>query len=93
MQGIKYKPGDKILVRSDLKQDEYYSMRNGQILIVNGDMYRNYAGRVLTIKRCTAYAYYNVEENIWCWTDDMFVGVIGEETDESKVKSFYDFVM
>lgn len=92
MQKTKYKPGDKVLVRSDLIFGRQYSMvAGGRTHVVNDDMARVYSGRTLTIKNITDGSY-RVKENNWAWTDDMFVGVIGEETDESKVKSFYDFV-
>lgn len=51
MQETKYKAGDKVLIRPDLKEGVYYAMQGGRTLVANNDMSRNYAGRVVSIDR------------------------------------------
>ena len=71
MSAIKYKPGDKVIVRPD------FCRAGGAITYgigVNSDMLQM-KGKILTIKKidCSAYA---VKENQWWWTDEMLVDYI-----------------
>ena len=67
----KYKVGDKVRVKMDLKEGHEYAMRDERYKrYFNDSMYRR-RGKLLTI-RCTVDGYYRVQENSWEWTDSMF---------------------
>ena len=64
MSANKFKVGDKVRVRRDLVQDKCYDgVRCSSIMARMG-------GEVLTID-CVESDYYRVEENIFCWSDEM----------------------
>lgn len=62
---MKYKVGDKVKVRSDLKACEQYGAN-----IATNSMER-LAGKIVTISR-VGYAHYLVEGMNYNWTDEMF---------------------
>lgn len=62
---MKYKVGDKVKVRSDLKACEQY----GANIATNG--MERLAGKIVTISR-VGYAHYLVEGMNYNWTDEMF---------------------
>ena len=71
MSAIRYKPGDKVMVRRD------FSRANGSLTYgigINEDMLRM-KGKILTIKKVDLNAY-SVKENRWWWTDEMLVDLI-----------------
>ena len=77
----KYKVGDKVRVRSDLKEDTRYYMEKSDIgNIVNRQML-DLAGATVTIQNITSRGKYHIEESIWTWTDEMFEGLADETTD------------
>lgn len=65
---MKYKVGDKVRVRSDLKACEQY----GANIATNG--MERLAGKIVTISR-VGYAHYLVEGMNYNWTDEMFESV------------------
>lgn len=71
---MKYKVGDKVKVRSDLKNDVSY----GSQCTVEEMM--DYKGNVVTISEVgqTCYQIEGDEEG-WSWTDEMFEGLVEEE--------------
>lgn len=71
---MKYKIGDKVKVRSDLKNDVSY----GSQCTVEEMM--DYKGNVVTISE-VAQTRYQIEENEeeWSWTDEMFEGLVEDE--------------
>lgn len=71
---MKYKAGDKVRVRSDLKNDVSY----GSQCTVEEMM--DYKGSVVTISEVgqTCYQIEGDEEG-WSWTDEMFEGLVEEE--------------
>lgn len=80
----KYKVGDKVRVRSDLKM-ERYTMEDGITtdLVVVGMM--RFAGQVVTIK--SVYRKYRIEEYDCNWTDEMFEGLALPESEcDNSVK-------
>lgn len=68
----KYKIGDKVRVRSDLKSDTWYNS-----VLVNCTMAES-RNEILTIEKIVGNKEYRVEENQWLWGEDMFEPV--EET-------------
>lgn len=71
MSAIRYKPGDKVIVRHD------FSRANGAATYgigVNDDMLKM-KGKMLTINKVDRGAY-SVKENQWWWTDEMLVDFI-----------------
>ena len=82
----KYHVGDKVVVRSDLVEDEVYYMDDGRA----GDSYVyemvNYRGEIVTISDVGDK--YSIEEDsgaFW-WTDEMFE-CLAEQGNESEVSS------
>lgn len=64
---MKYKIGDKVRIRRDLKTLEVYG---GQLFIEQMDKYK---GMPVTISKVFSNTYYIKEDNEdWCWTDEMF---------------------
>jgi hypothetical protein len=69
---MKYQDGDKVNVVSEEKLREIYHKDVGPGVVQ--DMYK-YAGKTLTISGSDTDAtipFYDVEENIWTWSEDMF---------------------
>lgn len=60
-----YNKGDEVRVKRDLKQGFEYDV------LVNDEM-EELAGNILTISGVEPCGYYRVDENEWCWTEDMF---------------------
>lgn len=68
----KYKPGDKVKVRSDLGRNIIYHMENDSIGVeVNDDMIAR-KNSIVTIKEMDSCDRYFIEEDCWHWTDEMF---------------------
>ena len=64
---MKYKVGDKVRIRRDLKTLEVYG---GQLFI---EQMEKYKGMPVTISKVFSDTYYIKEdEENWCWTDEMF---------------------
>lgn len=76
---MKYKPGDTITIRSDLKPDWDYPVlsgpKYGSTVYCNEDMVFM-GGKTYEIKSCND-GVYHLKNAAWSWTDSMF-----EETDE-----------
>lgn len=71
---MKYKPGDKVVVRSDLQCGEYYFNENGDGCDVATTLMTKLCGQVVAIERVVGDKYYIKEDrNRFCWTDEMFV--------------------
>lgn len=73
---MKYKVGDRVRVRSDLKACEQYGAN-----IATNSMER-LAGKIVTISR-VGYAHYLVEGMNYNWTDEMFESVEGMSAEEA----------
>ena len=67
---MKYKVGDKVRVREDLKADNWY----GNEIVVSG--MTRLKGKIVTISK-VRYDKYEIEEDnkIWWWTDEMFLPI------------------
>lgn len=92
---MKYKPGDKVMIRSDLQEDVDYAEENsGNGLNIASDMLE-YAGQVVTIAHNRQF-YYGVEEDDheWNWSIGMFDPSYGEfdstEVDTSGLSPMFD---
>lgn len=72
-----YRPGDRVIVRPDLRTNIQYRMKDGSTSVAASDgMVREFAGTVITITELNAYGrYVAAEARGWVWTDEMFVGV------------------
>lgn len=69
---MKYKVGDKVKVREDLEYNVFYGGTR-----VNEDMIMH-KGKILTIRAIDCKQYLMEEDN-WCWTDEML-----EDVEEKK---------
>jgi hypothetical protein len=67
----KYKVGDKVLVRSDLKEHAVYGV-NSYVPAM-----QDLLGKVVTIYEIVAGEQYKLveEKGAYCWTDEMFFGL------------------
>ncbi|MFR6513287.1 MAG: hypothetical protein ACLUP8_04560 [Ruminococcus sp.] len=75
---MKYKVGDKVRVRRDLKASGHY----GGVL-VNSEMAKK---EIVTIAS-VGVLYYKIEEDSFCWTEKMFEGLVDDElTAEEAIK-------
>jgi hypothetical protein len=79
----RYKPEDAVFVRPDLKCGHDYWMRSGvneneQCLVAIGGML-NFAGKMVHISGYSRDGFYYIKEDPGQWTDDMFVGLAGDE--------------
>lgn len=79
----KYKVGDKVRVREDLKVDEDYYMEGGETrdrFVVDMAEFR---GKVVTIKEHSGEGKYKIEgDDIYSWTDDMFSGLYSSKKEK-----------
>ena len=62
---MKLKAGDKIRIRRDISSNKSYPGVG-----INIDMFQ-YRGRVATIKKVVDNKYYDIDINVWAWSDDM----------------------
>lgn len=88
---MKYKVGDKLRVKKDLKIDIAYFMedRSGSDCIVD-DMLQ-FSNQVAVITHCNDTFYQiNLDKGAYYWTDEMFEGLVSEKTTEED--QFCDYV-
>ncbi|WP_051586438.1 DUF3310 domain-containing protein [Selenomonas sp. AE3005] len=76
---MKYKAGDKVRIRKDIKLDEDY---NG--IIVTMSMLRH-VGEVCTIQGTGCDGCYYFKENIYAWAEDMIEGLANDAPDITKL--------
>ena len=69
MSANKYKVGDKVIVRRDLKDGERY----GGILAITSMV--NFRGKPVTIRDDNGGSYYYIKEFHCVWSDEMFEGL------------------
>lgn len=71
----KYKIGDKVRVRSDLKLGASYSMEDSDKRDTVTKSMFNLRGQIVTINEITEFCKYRIKEDYWNWTDGMFDGL------------------
>ena len=86
----RYKPGDRVVVINEIRENEKYYMRSGSeyplvnAICVNESTIRArkaLEGTVVTILECCRNRYVIKETNRkFLWTDDMFVGLANSLT-------------
>lgn len=81
MKGInimKYKVGDKVRVRSDLRLGATYSMEdsNNKDTVVTSMF--DLRGQIVKIEKITDFEKYKINVDDWNWTDEMFEGLAEE---------------
>ena len=87
----KYKVGDKVLVRSDLKTNgESYKMndyKSGFGKYCTVVHMKEFFGKVVTITEVREQDCYRIKEDSekWKWTDEMFIGLAEEEKRTYKI--------
>ena len=71
---IKYKIGDKVIVREDLKVGERYGKN---LFVLAMDLFK---GKIVTIQDIIIDGYRIIEDHTqWCWSDDMFYGKVSQD--------------
>ena len=81
---MKYKIGDTVRVRVDLNSEKTY---NG--ISVSIPMVRNLAGKEVTISHFNGKVYKIKEDNnIWNWTDPMFVPIERDNCSINKITGY-----
>lgn len=80
----RYKIGDAVLVRDDLKYGAFYDMRSGPYPKANSNIVTldmsELRGQLVHIKDYSSNGHYIVEETYdFRWTDDMFSGLANNE--------------
>ena len=84
-----YKPGDRVVVRTDLKDNyagEYRMLDDSdEWNTVTSEMNR-LAGKVVTIRKCSRQ--YDIEEDggRYSWTDEMFAGLESQLYDNGPIE-------
>lgn len=82
---MKYKVGDKVKVREDLKLGEMYSMDSSEERNSVVEEMLEQKGRIVTIEDVGWQ--YSIEEDSWGWTDGMFEGLVeGDEITSLKAQ-------
>ena len=85
---MKYKIGDKILVRSDLEEGKKY----GDEVVMSDMLF--FRGKIVTIEHVDHPCCYRIKEDPdqWHWTDEMFVGKESEEikSDLEEIEEHFD---
>lgn len=85
---MKYKIGDKVLVRSDLEESKKY----GNAVVMSNMLY--FKGKIVTIEHVDHFNCYRIKEDPdqWHWTDEMFVGKESEEikSDFEEIEEYFD---
>lgn len=78
MSDLLYKPGDTVVISSDLKEGDYpvlYGEGKGKWLYCNAEMEQQ-AGKTFKIRRIETergkYTYYRLDGASWLWTESMF---------------------
>ena len=81
---MKYKIGDRVLVRSDLEEGKKY----GDEVVMSDMLY--FKGKIVTIEHVDYPNHYRIKEDPdqWHWTDEMFSG---KESEEVKSEYLSDF--
>lgn len=70
---VKYKVGDKVRVRKDLKERMGYGCKRFT------DAMKKQMGKIVTISNVIDDRYYYTQEDIYNWTDEMFEGLVEDE--------------
>lgn len=85
---MKYKIGDKVLVRPDLEEGKKY----GDEVVMSNMLYLK--GKIVTIEHIDHPNYYRIKEDPdqWYWTDEMFSEKEPEEikSDLEEIEEYFD---
>lgn len=85
---MKYKIGDKVLVRPDLEENKKY----GDEVVISDMLF--FRGKIVTIEHIDHPDYYRIKEDPdqWYWTDEMFIEKEPEEikSDLEEIKEDFD---
>lgn len=92
---MKYKSGDRVIVRSDLHKGVRYYAEDHSVYSVATPSMVSMRGRTVTIM-CVAQHRYIIFGSPFYWTDDMFDGAVIEEEQieisESEKKAICSFL-
>ena len=92
---MKYKPGDQVIVRSDLRNGACYCAEDGSAHTVAIPSMLSLRGRTVTIRQIIQHRYLIYGSTLY-WTDGMFDGAVIEEEQikisESEKKAICSFL-
>lgn len=91
-----YKPGDRVVVRDDLRVYTNYAMRGSEQRMTVVEEMLPFRGWEVTIAEVNHGFYFIEEDNhYYCWSDDMFSGsAVPIEDDHAAWDAFFsDFTM
>lgn len=75
---LRYKPGDVVIIRHDLRSDDDYPVltgpARGRTLYCNYEM-AEHAGEACVVESYSDEEFYKLKELNWAWTDSMFEDV------------------
>lgn len=86
-ENLKYRPGDRVVVRSDIVEGAFYYMDDNIESNTVIDEMLPFRGKVVTIRQCNA-GQYIIEGSSWRWTDEMFEGLEDENTSPVDVGDY-----
>ena len=83
---MKYKVGDKVIIRKDLNVFDTYDMEDTCSGDVCTEGMITLGGEIATIVRCSnTHEYYDIDLNkSYCWTDEMFEGFAEDQALETN---------
>lgn len=85
---MKYKIGDKVLVRPDLEEGKKY----GDEVVMSDMLF--FKGKIVTIEHIDHPNHYRIKEDLdqWHWTDEMFSEKESEEikSDLEEIEEYFD---
>ena len=96
---MKYKIGDKVKIRKDLKGGCYY---NGLYFADEMEIYKGKIATITEIENDKAYRIdfnkeeryrIGLDEGVWCWSDDMFENNVPTEKQSNDMKKLEDIVL
>ena len=83
---MKYKVGDKVIIRKDLNVRDTYEMEGGGNADICTNAMIKLGGEVATIVRCNNdHDCYDIDlDKSYSWTDEMFEGFVEDKTPEAN---------
>lgn len=93
----KYSPGDRVVVRSDLRSGVKYFMYNSSVSDVAISEMLQFAGKTVEIESISnSKNKYRIKECKYWWTDGMFIGmtsvIFDDSLDDADVSGYQEYI-